>query len=117
MASHFITSQVVLLNIQDGLRYDIYSDNISTEIQHWQDFRIKSYLLELNSQYDRRKLIGLSIVLTFLLTYIITLLKSSMGLRSKKHGREPPLAPYWIPFFGNLLPFIWDPFTYCAETT
>jgi hypothetical protein len=117
MASHFGTSKEVLLNMQDALRYDVCSDNISTEIKQWQDLRIDSYVSELNSQCDRRKFIGLSIVLTFLLTYTITLLKSSMGLRSKKHGREPPMVPYWIPFLGNLLPFVWDPFTYCAETT
>jgi ABC-type anion transport system duplicated permease subunit len=117
MASHIGTSKVVLLHMQDAFRYDVCSDNVSTEIKQWQELGIGSYLSELNSQYDRRKVIGLSVVLTFLLTYTITFLKSSMGLRSKKNGREPPMAPYWIPFLGNLLPFLRDPFTYCAETT
>lgn len=116
MAGTFETSKEVLLELQNALRYDVCSDNLSAEVKQWQDWRIGSHLSPSSSPYDWRKVIGLSIVLTFLLTYTITFLKSSIGLRSKKHGREPPMAPYWIPFLGNLLPFIWDPFTYCDET-
>ncbi len=117
MADHLVASKGMLLNMKVSIRYDVCFDNVSAMIKKWQDLRLESYLSELNSQINRRKVVGLFIVLAFLLTYTITFMRSIVALRSKKHGREPPMAPYWIPFLGNLLPFIWDPFKYCAEAT
>lgn len=117
MASVLETSNEVLLKLQNTFGYDICSENVSNGIIQWQTLESSSHISELDSQYDRRNVIGLSVVLTFVLTYMITFIKSSIRLRSKKYGREPPMAPYWIPFLGNLLSFAWDPFTYCVETT
>ncbi|KAL2045340.1 hypothetical protein N7G274_002423 [Stereocaulon virgatum] len=116
MANNIEISRRVLLELRDALRYGVCYDSVSTEVKQWQDLRIGNYLSGRTFQHDWRKVIGLCIALTFVSTYTITLLKSTIGLRSKKHGREPPIAPYWIPFLGNLLPLIWDPFTHCDET-
>lgn len=111
------TSKDVLLKLQDALTYGVCSDNVFMEVKTWQNLQVGSYLSEWSSQYHGKTVIGLLIALTFLLTYTTTLVKSSKLLRSNDRGRKPPIAPYWIPFLGNLLPFVWDPFTYCAEIT
>ena len=48
------------------------------------------------------------VALPFFVTYLLTLLGSSMVLRSLWHIRSPPLAPYSIPFVGHALSFFSD---------
>ncbi|KAF6819864.1 hypothetical protein CPLU01_12923 [Colletotrichum plurivorum] len=38
--------------------------------------------------------------------YVVTSLVSYAQRRSGKYGREPPLNPYWFPFLGNWLEFV-----------
>ena len=66
-------------------------------------------------QYDRRVFIGTVLVLTFLITYLMTSLKSGIAIRRKKRGAKPPIMPYWIPFLGNMVPLLWDPSEYCSK--
>lgn len=115
MADTLKTPNVMLSELQDQLDYDVCPNNVSNAFEQWQDQSNDSYPLVLDFQYDRGKVIGRFIVLTFLFTYTVTLLKSSIAIRSKRNGREPPMVPYWIPFMGNLLPFISDPYKYCTE--
>lgn len=117
MASIFETPEHVLLTLQNALSYNVSSDILPIELTQWQNFEFSSSILQPEFHYYRKYAIGLSIILTFLLTYTVTLLKSKVALRSSKYGREPPIVPYWIPFLGNLLPFVRDPFSYCDETT
>lgn len=49
---------------------------------------------------------GALLLLTLLLTYLVTSLISSIAIRRKKNGKEPPQMPYWVPFLGNLIPFL-----------
>ena len=117
MADTLKTANEVLFKLQGSHDYDVCCNNVSMGLEQWQTLKKGNYRSELDLQYDWGLVIGLAIVLTFLLTYTYTHLKSSMGLKSKKDGREPPIVPYWIPFLGNLIPFIRDPFTYCADIT
>lgn len=41
-------------------------------------------------------------------TYLSTTLQSRTALISSKDGTNPPLLPYWIPFLGHSIPFLWD---------
>lgn len=116
MAGTYEIQEQVLLPLQDAFRYNASSDIASNRLRQRQDLKISSAMLQPEFYCHRKNAIGLAIVLIFLLTYTITLLKSSAALRSSKFGREPPMVPYWIPFLGNLLPFIRDPFSYCEET-
>jgi len=48
------------------------------------------------------------VVLPFLLTYILSSIRF-MRMRRAKHGsRHPPLIPYWIPFVGHTIPFVFN---------
>lgn len=60
---------------------------------------------------------GALLLLTLLLTYLVTSLISSIAIRRKKNGKETPQMPYWVPFLGNLIPFLWDPPGFCAGAT
>ncbi|TGJ85106.1 hypothetical protein E0Z10_g3639 [Xylaria hypoxylon] len=50
--------------------------------------------------------VGFGILLIPILTFIITTIISWIGWANNRHGREPPLNPYWIPFFGNWMSFL-----------
>lgn len=116
MAGTFEIQEQVLLPLQDAFRYNVSSDIASIGLRQRQDLKFNSAMLRPEFYCYRKNAIGLAIVLIFLLTYTITLLKSRATLQSSKCGREPPMVPYWIPFLGILLPFIRDPFSYCEET-
>lgn len=51
-----------------------------------------------------------------LLTYTITSIQSAINLRSNKVS-EPPIVPYFIPFLGNLLPFLLSPSNFTSSIT
>ncbi|KAI0506896.1 cytochrome P450 [Xylaria bambusicola] len=45
--------------------------------------------------------VGIGMLLIPVLTYTITTFISWIGMVNKRHGREPPLNPYWLPLLGN----------------
>ena len=47
--------------------------------------------------------------LPLLSTYLLTYLSYRTTLRSNKQEKKPPVAPYWIPFVGHLIPFLRNP--------
>jgi hypothetical protein len=50
--------------------------------------------------------IGASLLIIPTVTYLITSIWLLLDLQSTKDGREPPLKPYWVPFLGDLFPFL-----------
>lgn len=59
----------------------------------------------------------LTICLLSVLTFVTTSVKSSLAFRDKGNEKHPIPIPYWIPFLGNLIPFLWDPAGFCSWTT
>jgi hypothetical protein len=58
---------------------------------------------------DWKLMIVLAVASTLLMTYLITSVQSAIAWRShKEHGKRPPILPYWIPFVGNLISYLWD---------
>ena len=51
-----------------------------------------------------------------ILTYTITSIKSALTLRCTRVS-EPPIVPYFIPFFGNLLPFLFSASDFASSIT
>ena len=49
-------------------------------------------------------------------TYIITAIKSTLTVRSAKVS-EQPIMPYFIPFLGNLLPFLFSVSNFASSIT
>lgn len=45
----------------------------------------------------------------FMITYLVTFLRSTLALRQQTDGRSPPISPYFVPIFGNLVEFLYDP--------
>ncbi len=58
-----------------------------------------------------------SILLIPVLTYVATSLKSAYALRSSKNEQIPPIVPYWLPFFGNVIDFARDAPGFAAKIT
>ena len=50
------------------------------------------------------------------ITFLVTSIKSSITIRSSKIS-EPPILPYWIPFVGNLIPFLRDVPGFAADVS
>ena len=50
----------------------------------------------------------LSIMFVPVLTYAVTSMKAAYMLRSQKSEKAPPIMPYWLPFFGNVVDFARD---------
>ena len=44
----------------------------------------------------------------FPITYFLTSLQARFAIQNTTAGRRPPTAPYWVPFFGHLVPFLVD---------
>ncbi|KAE8443147.1 hypothetical protein EG329_002316 [Mollisiaceae sp. DMI_Dod_QoI] len=59
-------------------------------------------------QWDVRLTVAVSFISIFLLTQVITSVRSSIALRSKGNIKTPPLMPYSIPGLGNLVAFAFD---------
>lgn len=53
----------------------------------------------------------------FLSTYVITTIKSTIALRSRKAEGEPHIFPYFFPFLGNSISFAWDPAGFVTSIT
>lgn len=69
-------------------------------------------VLEIQWQYPKDLLGLLSLIIglvvaTILVTYSISYIYSFQG--SRHEGSEPPLLPYWIPYFQHLPAFLLDP--------
>lgn len=60
------------------------------------------------AQRDWRLTALVASVVPFALTYIITSLLAFLAANNKSHSRSPPIAPYAVPFFGNLFAFLFD---------
>ena len=41
-------------------------------------------------------------------TYIKTCLQCKRAIVHPKAGKEPPVAPYWLPYLGHTLSLLWD---------
>lgn len=84
----------------------------------WQILKQCIRILESKFYYKGRcsQTIVALLFMLLLLTYLLTSLRSNFALRTKI-SRKPPIAPYFIPFLGNLLPFILNPAEFCAKTT
>lgn len=62
------------------------------------------------SQYQSTYLSVLSIVLPFILTYLLNLARNAVIERRQHDGKSmPPMAPYWIPGIGHALSFWVNP--------
>ena len=58
---------------------------------------------------DWKLMAVLSITSLLVVTYVITWWQSTIAMRSyEKHGRRPPILPYWLPYLGHLVPFLRD---------
>lgn len=49
-----------------------------------------------------------TIGISFVLTYLLTSFLCSNVFRSYLKEKRPPRAPYWIPVLGHALSFFWD---------
>ena len=103
--------------VYDELRYALGPENVTTKVRQWQTSTTNPPVLKLASQGRWRMVLGVSVLLTFLLTYVTTLLRSSIAISRQQVRRQPPIMPYWIPFIGNLISYVWDPSGFCARTT
>lgn len=56
------------------------------------------------------KLVAILVVASILFsTYLATTMQSALAMRSsKKQGKRPPIVPYWVPFLGSVVPYLWD---------
>lgn len=52
--------------------------------------------------------IACAILLPFILTYLATLWRFTIVLRSKKKGKAPPTLPFMVPILSHVIPFAWD---------
>lgn len=50
----------------------------------------------------------IGIGIPYILTYLITWLCSSSICHSRRHAKGPPLPPYWFPFLGHALSFLYN---------
>ncbi|KAI1309762.1 cytochrome P450 [Xylaria venustula] len=53
------------------------------------------------AQQNWKLCVGVGLVLIPTLTFTITSIISWIGMANQRHGREPPLNPYWLPFLGD----------------
>ena len=44
----------------------------------------------------------------FVMTFFATWVQSVQAMKSTKHGKRPPILPYWNPFLGSLSSYLWD---------
>ena len=115
MANGSESGQQVLYGIQGALRSSYKYDIALAGSKQWQISKMAVYILESILQYDWRVRTATSLCLAFVLTYLATSVKSSMAIRSTRTQKKPPIVPYWLPFFGNLFPFLWDPPAFCSK--
>ena len=55
------------------------------------------------------------VLLTPVLTYFLTSLKSAYALRRKASEQIPPIVPYWLPLIGNAIHFARDAPGFAAQ--
>ena len=103
--------------LYDELRYALGPENVTSTVCQRQASFTNPPVLQLASRGHWGVMLAASLLLTFLLTYITTFLRSSISIKRRKVGGQPPIIPYWIPFIGNLIPYIWDPSGFCTKTT
>ncbi|KFY81326.1 hypothetical protein V500_11534 [Pseudogymnoascus sp. VKM F-4518 (FW-2643)] len=60
------------------------------------------------AQRDWRLTAVVTSLLPFVLTYLITSLRAFLAANNKGDSRSAPIAPYAVPFFGNLISFLYD---------
>lgn len=59
-------------------------------------------------QWDVRVTAIASFLLIFILTQVITSVRSTVALRAEGDGKTPPIEPYSIPLLGNLISFAFN---------
>lgn len=59
--------------------------------------------------------LGLVLVLSFPVTYLITTINSWRQRKSDHDGKEPPTYPYWIPFLGHVVDFTRDRMSFFGQ--
>lgn len=60
------------------------------------------------AQGDWRITVVVASLLPFALTYLITSLRAFLAANNKGDSRSAPIAPYAVPFLGNLISFLYD---------
>ncbi|KFY18446.1 hypothetical protein V493_08610 [Pseudogymnoascus sp. VKM F-4281 (FW-2241)] len=60
------------------------------------------------AQRDWRVTAVVASLLPFVFTYLITSLRAILAANNKSDSRSVPIAPYAVPFFGNLISFLYD---------
>ena len=50
----------------------------------------------------------LTILSSFMVTYLVTLLRWNLALQDDDTSKKPPMVPYWIPLLGHAISFLWD---------
>ena len=114
MTNATVPRQHVLYDLQGALESTLKFNNVTIKANQWHSPRVDmGTLLQLISKYDWRFMVGILLLLIFLLTYLATSLKSKITTG----GKKPPIVPYWVPFLGNLIPFVWDPAGFCSKIT
>ena len=60
-----------------------------------------------------------SILVIFLpgITYLISTLRALVSINQAGNGKKPPTIPYWIPYLGNLIPFVRDTAGFLEEVS
>ena len=106
-----INMQPQLYRIQNALRHLV----ISAKSDQRQIWSTKGLVLKLTSYQKWQSLVLMLLLLAFVTTYFATSLKSYMALHNRRAQKIPPIMPYWLPFFGNLLPFLRNPAAYCSQ--
>jgi hypothetical protein len=61
------------------------------------------------TNYDWKLMAVVTLASILLSTYLTTTIQSTMAMwSSRKQGKKPPIVPYWIPFLGSVIPYLWD---------
>lgn len=60
------------------------------------------------ANWDWRMMVIVAMPSSLICTYLVTSLQAAVALRSKRDGRQAPIAPYWFPVIGHLISFLWD---------
>ena len=109
--------QGVLYRIASTLNSIMNSDNFRAKVDQRTIPGMGTHILQSILQSDWRVTIVASILLTFLLTYVTTSLKSIIVVRGKNVWKKPPTLPYWTPFVGSSISLLWDASGFCSEIT
>lgn len=83
-------------------------ENQTSTQPSYRDVERRTSLLRFLDCTNETFVIASALCLPLILTYLVTLRRFRIVLRSNKKGKEPPTLPYMIPILGHALPFAWD---------